>query len=688
MSRSKKKKRRAQARAQTAQQTQSRGRLAKRGWLLVVLVVGLLAIFYVPGVFDRRPDTPPSERASLPPDESASKASTGASPAIAESATIPTAGQRDWNEIDDPAKDGWPTEVLHKKVKKQLQLLGEQIISSSPTSAALSSLLSPAFRCSPLRHKLTTVYQAGGVTVERRTSDSGENTYNGPDGLVSAIAELREPFGDSDDMRFEFKVVSVEPDREESADADTPIESLQTEQLFSLSGRTPSGMVEQHATWTTSWATSKDGTPRLLTISVDDYEESRTDNASGPLFVDCTESVLGKNASYQKQILRGLNHWLSRKPFRNLLSILNTPGIAVGDVNGDGLDDLFLCQEALLPNRLYLQQPDGSALDVSAAWGVDWINDTRSALLIDLDNDGDQDLVITVPSNLVLVENEGNQRFRIRATLPVSEDPTSLSAFDYDLDGRLDIYVCAYQPDEGLSSSAGNLSGIASGVTIYHDANDSAPNSMFRNEIPAGEAEMLASGAETNSGRPWKFVDVTVEIGLDAANRRWSLAVASEDYDNDGDGDLYVANDFGRDNIYRNDVTADGRRAFVEVGEQARAEQAANGMAITWSDYDLDGWIDVYVSNMWSSAGHRIVERPQFMPHANDAIRQRMQHFAVGNTLLRNRGDGIFDDRSIAEGVNRGRWAWGSQFFDLNNDGWDDLVVANGYITGDDSDDL
>ena len=666
MSRSKKKKRRAQA----AEPAASRGSLAKWRLPLVMLVVGLPLILYAAGAFDRSPEKP-----SLPSDETASAREAITSPklVLAETAVIPTVGLRDWNEIDDPANDGWPTEVLHEKVKKQLSALGKLLVKPGDVaSGALEPLLAKGFSCGRLRpHDMKTAFREGGVVVQRGTSAEDVKMHRGKNGLVAAIAELCEPLRDARDVRFEFKVTLVEPDGD----------SLQTEQLFSLSGRTPSGMVEQHATWVASWVAPKDGTPKLQTIAVDDFEETRTDNASGPLFADCTESVLGKNASYRDQILRGLNHWLSRKPFRDLLSLINAPGIAVGDVNGDGLDDLFLCQEALLPNRLYLQQQDGSALDVSAAWGVDWIDDARSVLLIDLDNDGDQDLVMAVPSNLVLAENENNKRFRIRATLPVSDDPMSLCSFDYDLDGRLDIYVCAYQPDELLISSADYSVGVAGSDTVYHDATNSAPSSMFRNEIPA-------DGAETNADRPWIFVDVTAEIGLDTNNSRWSLAVASEDYDNDGDGDLYVANDYGRDNFYRNDVTEDGRRVFVEVGLETRAEQASNGMGVTWGDYDLDGWIDVYVSNMWSSAGHRVAGQPQFMPNASGEILQRIQHFAAGNSLLRNGGNGVFENQSIIEGVNRGRWAWGSQFFDLNNDGWDDLVVANGYITADDSGDL
>ena len=110
--------------------------------------------------------------------------------------------------------------------------------------------------------------------------------------------------------------------------------------------------------------------------------------------------------------------------------------------------------------------------------------------------------------------------------------------------------------------------------------------------------------------------------------------------------------------------------------------------SVTWSDFDRDGWLDVYVSNMWSAAGNRIAFQPRFKRGAPAEVKQRLQRFARGNTLLRNRGDGTFLDVSAPAGVEMGRWSWCSQFADINNDGWEDLLVANGYITGDDSGDL
>jgi len=636
---------------------------ASRVWIVpfVVLAVGLVPILIVSGVFDQSP-----EEAAITP------LPASAPPALAESGVIPQFDKQSWDEIDDPSADGWETEVLHDKVKKQLKVLGSILIGEKqPSSESLAKLLDPNFACTELRpEQLTTAYQEGGVVVRRGEFDSQQaaarsTTHRGVDGLSAAISDFADALGQASEARFEFKVVRVDP---------TEDDLLHTQQLLELSARTPTGMIEQHATWDADWVLASGKLPQLKTIRISKFEETRTEQDSGPLFADCTESVLSRNNCYPNQILRGLNHWLARIPYRSLLSMFAAPGIAVADVNGDGLEDVYLCQQSSIPNRLFLQQPDGSARDVSAEWGVDWINDTRSALFVDLDNDGDQDLAVAVPGSVVLAENLENRRFRIRVALPAGEDPSSLCAFDYELDGRLDIYVCAYYPNQLLTSSAQASPSIARAESVFHDANDSAPNTMYRNAIEPGST--------------WEFIDVTEQVGLDENNRRWSLAAASEDYDNDGDPDLYVANDYGRDNLYRNDLGEDGRRTFVDVGLEAQVEQAGNGMGITWADYNLDGWMDAYVSNMWSSAGNRVATRPQFMSHAAEDTRERVRHFAVGNTLLRNQGGGVFDDRSLAAGVNRGRWAWGNQFFDLNNDGWDDLIVANGYITTDDTSDL
>ena len=127
---------------------------------------------------------------------------------------------------------------------------------------------------------------------------------------------------------------------------------------------------------------------------------------------------------------------------------------------------------------------------------------------------------------------------------------------------------------------------------------------------------------------------------------------------------------------------------FEEVAVSAGVEDTAAGMSSVWGDADNDGRMDLYVSNMFSSAGNRIAFQQQFQTSEPEKERALFQRHARGNSLFHNKGDGTFADVSTAAGVTLGRWAWGSRFGDLNNDGLSDLYVANGYMTQEDPHDL
>jgi hypothetical protein len=199
----------------------------------------------------------------------------------------------------------------------------------------------------------------------------------------------------------------------------------------------------------------------------------------------------------------------------------------------------------------------------------------------------------------------------------------------------------------------------------FHDANNGAPNVMLRND------------------GGWSFTDVTESIGLRENGMRFSYAAAWDDFDDDGDLDVYVANDFGRNNLYRND---DG--FFVDVAPELDVEDIGPGMSAAWGDYNNDGRPDLYVSNMFSSAGNRITHQEQFKTSLDAREKKLFQRHARGNSLFENLGSAGFRDRSVDLGVTLGRWAWGSLFVDVNNDGWEDLYVTNGFITAGGGNDL
>ena len=127
---------------------------------------------------------------------------------------------------------------------------------------------------------------------------------------------------------------------------------------------------------------------------------------------------------------------------------------------------------------------------------------------------------------------------------------------------------------------------------------------------------------------------------------------------------------------------------FVDVAEESGLLDGAFGMSSSFGDFNRDGLMDLYVSNMFSAAGSRVTSQPGFKTDLETSTKSKFRYLARGNSLFRNAGNGQFEDVSVQQGVTMGRWSWGSLFTDFNNDGWDDLLVANGFITGESTTDL
>ena len=556
-------------------------------------------------------------------------------------------------ELDhvDPHLDGWESEAFSQQASDQLKQLGRALQALAASQVPdLGKLLHLEFSCSSLRpEQLTEVYRDRLVSVSRwDPSDRARSrVFEHESGFVEAGIRLVALWRNTSrrrDLRTTFKVVRVV-----LMDA----EALTTVKV-QVAGPMAGGYAQQNAVWTCRWVRSQSSAELTMkSIEVRDFEEVVSRKVEGPLLADCTEAVLGANPSFRQQLSLGIDHWRDTLDWRLGLDVAGPHGLAVGDVNGDGLDDVFLCEPGGLPNRLYVQNPNGTARDVSAAAGVDWLEPATSALLVDMDNDGDQDLLFTSGRYFVSCENNGDTTFQQRTVLTMAGVARSMAAADYDNDGSLDIYICCY-----IGRNVA-LDDVGLGMPMpYQDANNGPANYLFAN---LGD---------------WRYQDVTSKVGLDTNNHRFSYAAAWEDYDSDGDADLYVANDFGRNNLYRNDGGT-----FVDVAAEAGVEDIATGMSVSWGDYNRDGHMDLYVGNMFSTAGNRIMYQRQFQSQTDEATRNVFRRLARGNSLFANNGDGSFRDVSIEAGVTFGRWAWASLFTDLNNDGWEDIIVANGMIT-------
>jgi hypothetical protein len=550
----------------------------------------------------------------------------------------------------DPRRDGWQSEVVSAAIDRQLGRIREGIESAS--SAELAGMATDDFS-----GELVEAESFRPILVDRfcrvdRLPDDGAPQRR-TNSLTAAVDSWRGPTS-GPGLRCSFKIIDIDVNAEAS--------EATTRLLVELVQRADDAMLQLNAVCQARWRLTADETPRLAWLAVQSCERVRLTAERGPLFEEGTDAVLGATDSYRDQVLRGIGHWCQRLTGLDDMHIYGHHGVAVGDVNKDGLDDLYVCDSGGLPNRLYLQQPDGTVRDESRDSGADWLESSTGALLVDLDNDGDQDLVVATVAAIVLAANDSQGHFRIRDARPGMPEAHSLSAADYDNDGDLDLYVTNYGPG---GSTIGTRGFEASLPIPYHDAQNGGRNVLLENQ------------------GGWKFADVTERCGLEMNNRRWSFAASWEDFDADGDMDLYVANDFGRNNLYRND-----RGKFEDVAAQLGVEDMAAGMSVSWADFNHDGRPDIYVGNMFSAAGNRVAYQRRFVEGRSALESAGIQRMARGNTLFMAQPDGTFADVSLSAGVTMGRWAWSSKFADLNNDGWDDLIVANGYFTNEKADDL
>jgi len=556
---------------------------------------------------------------------------------------------QDAYERMDPSKDGWASETFSAAAKDQLHKLEELLAAPGPIQDfQLKGLTVTAVSSTKLRPENVPVsFDDDRFSIRKANLEVGTR-ISGAKELTSRLNALRSTMGSTEPH---MKIFRVFPGKGNTARCLVLVDILQVDE---------DSRTQINATWSCDWQVTDKQPPLLTAIELTGYEEITQPRSASPLFEDATRSILGDEATYQNQFLHSSDHWRSRLPRELGLDPVANHGLAIGDINGDGLDDLYVCQQGGLPNRMLLQNSDGTLQDVTDASGTGWLDYCAAALLVDLDNDGDRDLIVSQDFRIMVMANNGKGNFSLIFGSSTKAQSFSLAAADYDSDGLVDFYVCGYNPSKSV------LRGGAMGEPMpFHDANNGGPNMLWHNQ---GNLE---------------FKDVTTATGMDVNNRRFSFAASWEDYDNDGDQDLYVANDYGRNCLYRND-----RGSFTEIAAEMRLEDTSSGMSVSWSDFNLDGRMDVYTSNMFSSAGNRITYQKQFKPGLPGEIREQFQHLAIGNSLFEGVAGHPFNDVGVQAGVNMGRWAWGSKFVDFNNDGWDDILVANGFISADDTGDL
>lgn len=318
--------------------------------------------------------------------------------------------------------------------------------------------------------------------------------------------------------------------------------------------------------------------------------------------------------------------------------------VAVSDFNNDGWNDFYLTTSKYGEhNALYMNLGDGKFEEVATALGVGDINKkgtgtSMGAVWADINNDGFEDLFVYKWGKPELFLNiDGNHFERITETSGLPEWINSNAAIwlDYNNDGYVDLLIGGYYK-EGID--LWNLESTLIMPESFEYANNGGRNYLMENQ-----------GNNT-------FRDVTFSKGLNTT--KWTLAIGAVDFDNNGFQDLFIANDYSVDELYMNY----GDEGFKEIGKKARIGYAPkSGMNVSVADVKNDGKFSVYVSNI-----------------------TEMGILLQGNNMWQLTGDQdemLFSNNAGMLGIELGGWSYGSQFGDLNNDGYQDLYLANGYIS-------
>ena len=373
---------------------------------------------------------------------------------------------------------------------------------------------------------------------------------------------------------------------------------------------------------------------------------------AAPLFVDVSRSV-GFDLRRAQETEDAIRHRIDGGQIETI------GGLGVVDWNTDGRDDVMVWNQR---RTLQVFVNDGTG-------GFDRVvNPIPSSavglahLYVDLDGDGRAELV---SSEVSVCQNETGEFGLFRGTrdgklVPVRtlRFPTTcgdhrrltyqhIATADVDGDGDLDLFF------SGFSNAYSKME--SHNVFL---ADDGQPNLLF-----------------INQGR-LRFREVAQAQGV--AGNDFSYGAAFFDYEDDGDPDLYVVNDYGRNALYLND----GRGRF-KVAPPSPLTANGQSMGVTVADLDGDLKLDVYVSNMFSYAGNRIV--PLFESKLQAPTYTDLMALAHGNTLYRGSGGGLYDEVATEMGVHRAGWAWGHAFFDADNDGAFDLYVQNGNTSHSDA---
>jgi hypothetical protein len=333
-------------------------------------------------------------------------------------------------------------------------------------------------------------------------------------------------------------------------------------------------------------------------------------------------------------------------------------GAAAGDLNNDGLIDLVVT--GLDGLHVYINMGDGRFEDRTAKLTSAPFVSGTGVLLVDVDNDGDEDVFLTSGNQQILLENRlipdgvfDLVDVSLEAGVALPTVGYSAAAGDVNGDGLPDIYVCGYNRMEQVTPNS------------YLGATNGRPNLLFIND---------------GGGR---FHEAAAELGVQ--DRRWSYDAEFVDVDGDGDLDLYVTNDFGENALYLNQLKETGRLGFREAGRERGATRLGFGMGVSFGDYDNDGDLDLHATYLSATSVDVLAS---LAPKGAAPIPPEVLRVARGNALYENVGGGRFREVTEAAGPFPAGWAWGGGFVDVDNDGWVDIHSVNGMMSASDRRDV
>jgi hypothetical protein len=366
-------------------------------------------------------------------------------------------------------------------------------------------------------------------------------------------------------------------------------------------------------------------------------------------------------------------------------NLMNGSGVALGDIDGDGLCDIYFCSLAG-SNVLYKNLGNWAFKDITAEAGVACPGQTSTgAVFADIDGDGDLDLLVTSMGgpNACLV-NDGKGHFTDKtaeAGLVSQWGSSSMALADIDGNGTLDLYVCNYGATSILRSGGTMAVGKnAKGEPVVLGRNSRRMKIIAGMLFEMGEPDILYLNDGRGHFKPARWPETfSDEQGQPIAEAPWdqSLSVIFRDLNEDGFADIYVCSDASMpDRIWLND----GHGKFRAASNAAIRKTSYFSMGVDVADFDRDGHDDIFTVDMLSrSHQKRLVQMSHMHPQPN-VLTELTSRFQVRrNVLLMNDGRGQFTEIGNYSGLAASDWTWSCIFLDVDLDGWEDVLVTNGF---------